>query len=106
MKTKCRFCEKAYANPQNLKVHIKTVHLKMRPYVCEFCGKNFGQNSNKKKHQETCLKQKEFVCGVCEKAFSRSVSLKEHILLAHPHVPENYLTTERALYLDTLKYGQ
>ena len=49
---KCPFenCTKIYSTKYNLSVHIKTNHLKIKEFKCNFCGKSFYHNLSLKKH--------------------------------------------------------
>jgi hypothetical protein len=40
-------CSKAYKSKENLKLHIKTFHLKLKPYKCEFCSSAFTHRNGK-----------------------------------------------------------
>ena len=41
----CPYCGKL-ANKTHLKEHVNTVHLKLRPFTCQHCGKTFGKKYN------------------------------------------------------------
>jgi len=53
----CRLCNKRFGYLPNAKAHMRTVHMKERRHVCEFCGQKFTRRNNwrdhiKKKHSE------------------------------------------------------
>lgn len=35
---KCTKCDRFFANSKSLKSHVKTVHEKIRPFICNICG--------------------------------------------------------------------
>ena len=53
--SKCDICDKTFTQPQSLRTHIRTVHLKHLPHVCTYCDKSFGDRTQLKKHiQRSC----------------------------------------------------
>jgi len=58
----CIYCKKRFvgvSRRSHLKMHIKTVHLKIRSFHCEYCGKAFTQPGTKNRHQsKSCSKRK------------------------------------------------
>ena len=42
----CGECEKAFRNKTMLTVHVKAVHLKIRPYQCKLCQRLFAKMEN------------------------------------------------------------
>ena len=53
----CRLCNKRFGYLPNAKAHMRTVHMKERRHVCEFCGQKFTRRNNwrdhiKKKHSD------------------------------------------------------
>ena len=46
----CRTCGRVFKILQELKIHIRSVHEKVRPFVCEHCPKRFPSSSNLKRH--------------------------------------------------------
>ena len=51
--TQCKKCDKSFSKRSSLKVHIKTVHDKVKSYKCNSCSKAFGQKHNLKVHINT-----------------------------------------------------
>uniref|UniRef100_A0A1I8M6C3 C2H2-type domain-containing protein n=1 Tax=Musca domestica TaxID=7370 RepID=A0A1I8M6C3_MUSDO len=101
----CESCEKIFVTKHRLHLHMKMVHMRERPYKCDYCDKSFFENSslqnhigqhtgyncptcnktfstkrNLKRHTYLHIETKEFVCSVdnCGKAFSNKILLKEH----------------------------
>ena len=46
---RCPLCGKSFVK---LQIHIRDVHLKLRPYKCHFCEKTFGQSGNRRVHMK------------------------------------------------------
>ena len=46
----CDDCHKTFKNNYNLKVHIDTVHLKTKIFMCKICKKIFSKKSKLKRH--------------------------------------------------------
>ena len=66
----------------DLKLHITTVHEKIKKINCEKCGKNFSKEFNLKVHIQTVHeKEKAFICQICERGFGKLQHLKRHSLL-------------------------
>ncbi len=44
---KCEYvgCDKAYKSKENLNLHIKNIHLKVKPYQCSFCSSRFSHRN-------------------------------------------------------------
>ena len=38
-------CDKQYKAKENLSLHIKNIHLKIKPYKCRFCALNFSHRN-------------------------------------------------------------
>jgi hypothetical protein len=58
----CPHCENCYPYQSNLKVHIDIIHLRLRPFVCQFCKIN----------------------NATEQSFSLKHHLERHIKTQHP----------------------
>eukprot|EP01083_Nonionella_stella_P295159 1003154_1 len=77
-------CQKAFSKRIDLFIHEK-IHKKIRNEVCKYCDKRFVHPSNLKKHikyihgegqEEQC---KPFICKKCCKQFMRKDSLIKHL---------------------------
>ncbi|EDO38730.1 predicted protein, partial [Nematostella vectensis] len=75
----CDFCGKVYCRKYVLKIHMRT-HTGFKPLKCKFCDKSFSDPSNMKKHvklhetENTVHK-----CKHCGRSFVRYRGLLNHI---------------------------
>ena len=51
----CHFfpCNKIFKTRENLDLHIVNFHIKMKPYICNFCPKEFSHRNGKTYHERT-----------------------------------------------------
>ena len=79
-KEKCNFCDKVFLIAHDLKVHVESVHLKLRNVLCSHCGKGFYSESNLKEHVESVHKKnKPHACQECNKRFYSRNKLLAHL---------------------------
>ena len=43
----CPYCNRHF---KQIKIHIQTVHFKLKPYKCQFCSQGFGRSGNRLMH--------------------------------------------------------
>ena len=69
----------------NLKIHISTVHEKMKKQKCDKCEMAFRFPRDLKNHKKSHDKerQKDFGCSICNDSFSTKNSLESHINRLH-----------------------
>jgi DNA-directed RNA polymerase subunit RPC12/RpoP len=93
---KCKECGKQFANPTNLKLHVKTVHLKEFRFSCEICGMGFTHMSHKRIHMRGHTGERPYKCEICGESFRYKDRLRIH-LRGH--------TGERPFVCDVCKKG-
>ena len=110
----CNLCDKKFEKPYNLKIHMKSVHSKIKEIPCDFCDKKFTRVPDARKHMvnfhgslensllddETKPKKpkikrepgimgpQHFVCMHCGKKFDRNWNLSVHIKSVHEKIKD------------------
>lgn len=74
---KCEYCGKNFKRSGDQKKHLM-VHTGERPHVCEVCGKNFNRKHNMHMHRRSHYGDKPFTCPHCDMSFSRVGDLRKH----------------------------
>nr|XP_021199290.2 zinc finger protein 90-like [Helicoverpa armigera] len=77
----CGSCDYRSINKNSLEAHINKVHLNIRPYKCNECGKGFYKKSNLTQHFVTHEKVKDKTCEICGDTFVNEKTLFEHLML-------------------------
>jgi KRAB domain-containing zinc finger protein len=63
---------------------LKVYHLKMKPFRCMLCQKDFGLNSDLQIHIERVHEQKKrFQCELCKFTSFHHIDLRRHIECVH-----------------------
>ncbi|CAH8638683.1 unnamed protein product [Dicrocoelium dendriticum] len=84
---KCEYCEKAFCLLRTLRVHENSVHLKQRPYACEHCDTSFSEKGSLRRHLRTIhLTQRPYTCELCGKSFSQNYNMRKHLISIHSNV--------------------
>ena len=84
----CQICTKMYKTEQSLKLHVKTAHLKLKPYKCESCDYAASQPVHLRRHKvlhHSEGERRKFRCAICSdyKASDLQV-VKRHYAKKHP----------------------
>ena len=78
----CKHCGAAFAEAGHLRKHIDAVHLGLKPHECEHCGAAFAQTGQHKTHVDAVhLGLKPHKCKHCSAAFAEAGHLKPLSLL-------------------------
>nr|XP_054926046.1 zinc finger protein 678-like [Dermacentor andersoni] len=77
---KCTACDKVFNRKARLDLHMKYLHLKEKPHVCEDCGKGFTRLEDLNRHLVLHTGEKPFQCPTCHKRFAIKPSLKIHMV--------------------------
>ncbi|KAL8599774.1 hypothetical protein ACOMHN_040484 [Nucella lapillus] len=75
---KCPHCDAGFNQSNCLQVHIRSVHLEIRPHVCDVCGSSFPEKSALTKHKRIHSGEKPYTCDICETAFTFRCTLRAH----------------------------
>ncbi|XP_055682113.1 zinc finger protein weckle-like [Lutzomyia longipalpis] len=75
----CSFCGKKFRTVENLQAHVRAMHVRDKPYVCEECGKSFRKRGALTYHQMSHSDERSFQCSYCPKKFKNRPSLKRHL---------------------------
>ncbi|XP_048252087.1 zinc finger protein 62 homolog isoform X1 [Haliotis rufescens] len=87
---KCQACDYETLEVHRLESHRVTSHSNTRPYVCEWCGKDFKLLGSLTLHTNTHTRARRFQCPLCDKVFSQHGARKRHVeekhKKSHPHL--------------------
>ncbi|XP_055389144.1 zinc finger protein 852-like [Condylostylus longicornis] len=75
---KCPHCDARYPRKGKMLIHVRTKHLKERPFVCQICNKEFSSNHHLVRHKRNIHDKNESTCPICQKQFASS-RIEEHI---------------------------
>ncbi|XP_034484175.1 zinc finger protein 420-like [Drosophila innubila] len=77
----CRQCDHASHNKQALANHVKVVHMKIKNFACQYCGKTFGKSHACKIHERLHTGENCCECKICGKVFLFEKRLTKHLQL-------------------------
>jgi len=79
----CSKCGRKFTKLCHLKNHDDAVHLKLRPFKCDYnnCGKAFAARKTLQIHQLTHSGDCSNICNVCHKEFSCKANLLRHFYM-------------------------
>lgn len=74
----CGYCGKEYKSRQGRDNHKTIVHQKIRPFVCQECGRRFTSKNHLVGHMNVHFDLRPYVCMTCGSAFRYKCSLYMH----------------------------
>lgn len=77
---KCSVCDKVFNRKARLDLHMKYLHLKLKPHVCGECNKGFTRREDLTRHSVLHTGEKPYQCPTCHKRFAIKPSLKIHMV--------------------------
>lgn len=80
----CTSCQSSFARLSHLRLHIRTIHDKLKPFQCDECPATFGHVSSKYRHYRTVhLKRRDFSCDRCGQSFAERSAVLKHCRTVH-----------------------
>lgn len=83
----CQICGHVVRKKHDLEAHMNRYHLKIKPYVCQICNKDFCGKIRLKEHVATHTNDNNCFCSVCFKKFANRVCLKMHFRMHTGELP-------------------
>uniref|UniRef100_A0A1B0CRG6 C2h2-type zn-finger protein n=1 Tax=Lutzomyia longipalpis TaxID=7200 RepID=A0A1B0CRG6_LUTLO len=74
----CPYCDRKCSQKGNLNTHIRAIHYREKPFICEECGKSFVTKGALVEHQISHSEERTFECPFCLKMFKNQPQLKRH----------------------------
>lgn len=74
----CSQCGNSFKRAEHLRIHVNGVHLKKKPYTCEYCPKTFAQSGDRNIHRLRHTHEKNHQCTYCKKMFRLPKALRAH----------------------------
>ena len=77
---KCSYdgCSMQFTKVQSVKKHISAVHKKLKPHICEQCGRSFAERQHLKTHLRVHTGETPFECDKCQKKFKFHATRNSH----------------------------
>lgn len=80
----CEICHSRFARSSHLRLHVRTIHEKLKPFQCDECDARFGHVSSKYRHYRTVhLKRRDFSCDRCGQTFAERSAVLKHCRTVH-----------------------
>ncbi|ELU06162.1 hypothetical protein CAPTEDRAFT_227534 [Capitella teleta] len=77
----CAQCQRKFKSQKNLESHIRTVHERIRPFICELCGASYGHEAELRNH--IARHEKSLLCVLCDFVTSDKSCLQSHMWSKH-----------------------
>lgn len=84
---KCKYCPASFGRRDNMRKHMRSIHMGERPFVCEKCNFAFQKKDHKDKHVRTVhLKERPYHCEQCDSRFGQKSDLTKHVRTVHDRI--------------------
>ena len=80
---KCTVCPVKFEHPWKIVRHVENIHLKVKKFSCDICGKSYQTKEKLQHHLMTHSGEKPYSCDYCGKGFIRNDKLKDHKRTLH-----------------------
>ncbi|KAL5290715.1 hypothetical protein ACFFRR_010215 [Megaselia abdita] len=74
----CEICDRKFVNGKTLSKHVKSVHLKIKPFICTVCNFKCSRKSVLEIHVRQHKGEKPLACNNCPFTTRDQSSLKQH----------------------------
>ncbi|XP_017861232.1 PREDICTED: zinc finger protein 845 [Drosophila arizonae] len=74
----CDICQRKFVNGKTLSKHVKTVHNKIKPFICNVCGKKTARKASLIIHMRQHTGEKPLKCESCKFSTRDPSSLYKH----------------------------
>lgn len=98
-------CARSFSSQYALDTHVARVHLQMRPFACDACGRAFGYRHLLKKHMARCGKDAQGIPVAGEDPAQRASAAGESVSYAAHGGPQPVMASSEG-YADTPLLGK
>ncbi|XP_064080011.1 uncharacterized protein LOC135197034 isoform X1 [Macrobrachium nipponense] len=74
----CEKCQRLFSDKRMLRNHMESVHNKVKPFLCNYCGYSTASRSTLKMHMRQHTGEKPFACEKCSYRTADHNSLRRH----------------------------
>ncbi|XP_077287323.1 uncharacterized protein LOC143912050 [Arctopsyche grandis] len=75
----CEICNSKFASKSSLLSHMRAVHQRLKPFVCDQCGRAFTTKGILEEHQVRHSDARPHICTICRKSFKTKQRLSIHL---------------------------
>ena len=79
----CKMCHASFTTMSSLRRHHNSVHMQVKMFECNACGKRFTQKENYTDHTNSHRNIKAHKCNFCGAAYTYRSMLRHHIIKQH-----------------------